>query len=182
LHHVNVCAIRVIEPRGGRRRRSPSSQRRHAEENNLEIDYQVSGGERLPFAANVFDVVVCADVLEHVEDLQRVLSEIRRVLRPDGIFLFDTINRTGLAAFLMVTIAENVIGLLPRGTHDPALFIRPKELTQKLQAVGFHVGRFVGLGPRGLDRRFHFVFGFLPTMAIQYLGQARAARKAEAIE
>jgi 2-polyprenyl-6-hydroxyphenyl methylase/3-demethylubiquinone-9 3-methyltransferase len=61
-------------------------------------------------------------------------------------------------------------------THDPALFIRPKELAQKLQAAGFDVGRFVGLGPRGLNWRFDFVFGFLPTMAIQYLGQARAAR------
>jgi ubiquinone biosynthesis O-methyltransferase len=149
--------------------------RRYAEENKLEIEYRVSGGESLPFADGVFDVVVCVDVLEHVEDLRRVLSEVARVLRPNGIFLFDTINRTRLAAFLMVTVGENVVGLLPRGTHDPALFIRPKELVQKLQAAGFHVGRFVGLGPRGLNRRFDFVFGFLPTMAIQYLGEARAA-------
>jgi ubiquinone biosynthesis O-methyltransferase len=148
--------------------------RRHAEEHNWEIDYQVSGGESLPFGDSVFDVVVCVDVLEHVEDIQRVLSEVRRVLRPNGIFLFDTINRTRLASFLMVTVGENVIGLLPRGTHDPTLFIRPKELAKKLQAAGFHVGRFAGLGPRGLNRRFDFVFGFLPTMAIQYLGQARA--------
>jgi 2-polyprenyl-6-hydroxyphenyl methylase/3-demethylubiquinone-9 3-methyltransferase len=98
-----------VEPSDG----AIAAARRHAEENNLEINYQVSGGESLPFAASVFDVVVCVDVLEHVEDLQRVLSEVRRVLRPDGIFLFDTINRTGPAAFLMVTIAENVIGLHP---------------------------------------------------------------------
>ena len=104
-----------------------------------------------------------------------MLSEARRVLRPNGIFLFDTINRTRLAAFVMVTVGENVLGLLPRGTHDPALFIRPKELVQRLHAAGFHAGRFVGLGPRGFNRRFDLVFGFLPTMAIQYLGEARAA-------
>jgi 2-polyprenyl-6-hydroxyphenyl methylase / 3-demethylubiquinone-9 3-methyltransferase len=73
----------------------------------------------------------------------------------------------------MVTIAENVIRMLPRGTHDPALFIRPEELAQKLQAAGFDVGRFVGMGPCGLNRRFDFTFGLLPTLAIQYLGQAR---------
>jgi ubiquinone biosynthesis O-methyltransferase len=149
--------------------------RRHAKENGLDINYQISGGESLPFADGAFDIVVCVDVLEHVEDLQRVLSEVRRVLRPDGIFLFDTINRTRLASFLMVTVGENVIGLLPPGTHDPALFIRPEELTQKLQVAGFHVGCLAGLGPRGMNRRLDFVFGFLPTLAIQYLGQARAA-------
>jgi 2-polyprenyl-6-hydroxyphenyl methylase / 3-demethylubiquinone-9 3-methyltransferase len=114
------------------------------------------------------------DVLEHVEDLQQVLSEVRRVLRPNGIFLFVTINGTRLALFLMVTVAENVIGLLPRAAHDPSLFMRPMELADELQAAGFKVGRFVGLGPRGVNRRLDFVFGFLLTMT-QYVGQARAS-------
>jgi len=146
--------------------------RRHAEANDLEIDYHPARGESLPFANDVFDIVVCVDVLEHVEDLQRVLFEVRRVLRPNGLFLFDTINRTRMASFLLVTIGENVIRLLPRGTHDPLLFIRPEELARKLEAAGFTVGRFAGLGPCGLNRRLDFTFGLLPTMAIQYLGQA----------
>ena len=146
--------------------------RRHAQANDLGIDYRVAGGENLPFADGVFDIVVCVDVLEHVEDLKRVLFEVRRVLRPNGMFLFDTINRTRMASFLLVTIGENVIRLLPRGTHDPALFIAPDELARELEATGFDVGRFVGMGPCGLDRRFDFVFGLLPTTAIQYLGQA----------
>jgi ubiquinone biosynthesis O-methyltransferase len=146
--------------------------RRHAEANDLEIDYLVASGESLPFANDGFDIVVCVDVLEHVEDLKRVLFEVRRVLRPNGVFLFDTINRTRMASFVLVTIGENVIRLLPRGTHDPSLFITPKELARKLEAADFNVGRFVGMGPCGLNRRFDFIFGLLPTMAIQYLGQA----------
>jgi 2-polyprenyl-6-hydroxyphenyl methylase/3-demethylubiquinone-9 3-methyltransferase len=121
-----------------------------------------------------FDVVVCVDVLEHVSDLDRVLREIRRVLRPGGVFLFDTINRNPLASFLMVSVAENVIRLLPRGTHDPKRFIRPNDLRDKLEAAGFEVRPFSGIGPSGLNRQFDITFGPLPTTAIQYLGQARA--------
>jgi ubiquinone biosynthesis O-methyltransferase len=144
----------------------------HADANNLEIEYYLAGGESLPFANDVFDIVVCVDVLEHVEDLKLVLFEVGRVLRPNGVFLFDTINRTRMASFLLVTIGENVIRLLPRGTHDPSRFITPEELVRKLEAAHFNVGRFAGMGPCGLNRRFDFIFGLLPTTAIQYLGQA----------
>ena len=142
---------------------------RHAEANQLEISYLVSSGESMPFAEGVFDIVVCVDVLEHVEDLQNVLAEIRRVLRPGGIFLFDTINRNPLASFLIVTMAEKVMRLLPH----PAMFIQPEELVRNLRAAGFDVRRFVGMGPRGLNRRLEFVFALLPTTVIQYLGYAK---------
>jgi len=135
---------------------------------------RVGNGENLAFPKAAFDVVVCVDVLEHVADLDRVLLEVRRVLRPGGLFLFDTINRNPLASFVIVFLAENVIRLLPRGTHDPARFIKPRDLRGKLETVGFSVGRFSGMGPRGMDRRLDITFGRLPTTAIQYLGQARA--------
>jgi 2-polyprenyl-6-hydroxyphenyl methylase/3-demethylubiquinone-9 3-methyltransferase len=78
----------------------------------------------------------------------------------------------------MVTIGEKVIRLLPSGTHDPAMFIRPGELHRELEATGFSVGRFVGFGPRGLNSRLDFTFGLLPTLAIQYLGHATASVRA----
>jgi 2-polyprenyl-6-hydroxyphenyl methylase/3-demethylubiquinone-9 3-methyltransferase len=43
-----------------------------------------------------------------------------------------------------------------------------------LERRGFEVGRFVGLGPRGLNRRLDFTFGRLQTTAISYMGHARA--------
>jgi 2-polyprenyl-6-hydroxyphenyl methylase/3-demethylubiquinone-9 3-methyltransferase len=146
----------------------------HAALNDLQIDYRVGSGESLPFADGSFDIVVCVDVLEHVEDIDRVLSEVRRVLCLNGLFLFDTINRTPLASLVMVTVGEHVIKLLPSGAHDPAMFVPPQELRRKLEDAGFHVGRFAGLGPRGLNRRLDFTFGFMPTLSIQYIGQARA--------
>ena len=145
----------------------------HSGAMKLDIDYLVGSGEALPFGAVTFDVVVCVDVLEHIEGWDRVVSEIGRVLRPEGLFLFDTINRNPLASFVIVTIGERVLRLLPPGTHDPALFIRPSELRGALQRNGFVVGRFAGFGPRWLNRRLDLTFGRLPGTAVQYLGHAQ---------
>ncbi len=149
---------------------------RHAAEQSLHIQYLVASGEALPLTDHSMDCVVCVDVLEHVQSLGTVLDEIRRVLRPGGIFLFDTINRTALAEFVVVFVGEKVIRLLPVGTHDPAKFISPAELRRELVARGFDKIQFVGLGPRGINRKLDFVFGRMPTLAIMYTGHATLAK------
>jgi 2-polyprenyl-6-hydroxyphenyl methylase / 3-demethylubiquinone-9 3-methyltransferase len=146
----------------------------HARQQGLAIDYKVGSGENIPLPDHSVDCVVCVDVLEHVAQLDRVFDEVRRVLRPGGIFLFDTINRTGLAALVIVHLGETVFRLLPRGTHDPTKFIRPTELKEELSKRGFALGQLVGLGPRGINRRLDFTFGRLPSVQIMYMGHAHA--------
>jgi 2-polyprenyl-6-hydroxyphenyl methylase/3-demethylubiquinone-9 3-methyltransferase len=153
--------------------RAVAAARRHAEAEGLDIRYDVGVGESLPYADAAFDAVVCVDVLEHVSDLNRVLAEVRRVLKPGGWFLFDTINRNPVATLMVVVGAERVLGLLPRGTHDPALFIKPSELCAALAGLGFDVKPFRGLGPIGLNRRGDFTFGTHPVTAALYIGAAR---------
>lgn len=149
--------------------------RAHAAAEGLAVGYSVGVGEALPYPDGSFDAVVCVDVLEHVHDLGKVLEEVARVLRPGGLFLFDTIDRNPLAAFVVVTLAERVLGLLPRGAHDPELFIRPAELRGALEGLGFEVGRVRGLGPVGIDRRGDFRFGPSPVPWVIFLGTARKA-------
>ena len=76
--------------------------RAHAALTDRNIGYDVGAGEALNLPDNSFDVVVCVDVLEHVSDVQRVLADVARVLRPGGLLLFDTINRNGFATFVAV--------------------------------------------------------------------------------
>lgn len=146
----------------------------HARRSSLDIRYVVSAGESIPLPDASCDVVACVDVLEHVADLKLVIAEVRRVLRRDGLFVFDTINRTWLAKLVIVTLGEGVIRLLPRGTHDPDLFIKPSELRDVLTSAGFEVGPIKGFGPRGVDRDLDFRFGPHPLTNIMYLGHARA--------
>ncbi|MEO0918207.1 MAG: bifunctional 2-polyprenyl-6-hydroxyphenol methylase/3-demethylubiquinol 3-O-methyltransferase UbiG [Pseudomonadota bacterium] len=146
--------------------------RAHAVLQGHEIQYDVGVGEVLPYGDGVFDYVVCVDVLEHVQDLDQVLREVARVLRPGARFLFDTINRNPIAHLATITVAEDILGLLPKGTHDPAMFIKPGELRAALERAGLVPGRFTGLGPRGINKRADFVFGPLPLQTILYMGLA----------
>jgi 2-polyprenyl-6-hydroxyphenyl methylase/3-demethylubiquinone-9 3-methyltransferase len=141
--------------------------RTHASAGKLRIGYDVGVGEALPYGDASFDAMVCVDVLEHVADLHRLLSEVSHTLHPGGLFLFDTINRNPLARLATITIAEEVLRLLPRGTHDPAMFIKPRELCAAMQGAGLVPG------PSGLNRRFDLTFGPLPLTAILYMGIAR---------
>jgi 2-polyprenyl-6-hydroxyphenyl methylase/3-demethylubiquinone-9 3-methyltransferase len=104
--------------------------------------------ERLPFADGVFDVVVAADVLEHVPDLPAAVAELARVLAAGGRFAFDTINRTAWSWFTAVFGLERVLRMVPRGTHDWRLFIRPGELDRLLRAGGLEAVTTEGLAPR----------------------------------
>jgi 2-polyprenyl-6-hydroxyphenyl methylase/3-demethylubiquinone-9 3-methyltransferase len=145
----------------------------HAAQAGREIRYDVGVGEALPYDDGAFDAVVCVDVLEHVSDLSRVLAEVARVLRPGGLFLFDTINRNPVSRLAVITMAEEVLRLLPKGTHDPDLFITPAELRHGLKGAGLVPGPMTGLGPRGVSLRGDLRFGTLPLRTVIYMGLAR---------
>ena len=109
----------------------------HAKKSHLQIDYQCGVAENLPYEKNKFDIVVCFDVLEHVEDWQKVIREIYRVLNQNGIFLFDTINKTFKSKLIMIWLLEDVLKQLPRGLHDWNKFIEPQKLIDVMEKAGF---------------------------------------------
>jgi 2-polyprenyl-6-hydroxyphenyl methylase / 3-demethylubiquinone-9 3-methyltransferase len=102
----------------------------HAGENRLSVKYLVAAGENIPFNDKCFDIVFCCDVLEHVHDLPQVISEISRVMKPGGLFIFDTINRTLISNIVAIKILQNWKrwALLPANLHVWDMFIRPMEL------------------------------------------------------
>lgn len=109
----------------------------HAKQNQLAIDYQHGLAEKLPYLDHAFDAVVCVDVLEHVADVEQTVLEIYRVLKPGGIFCFDTINKTFKSKLIMIWLLENVLREIPCGIHDWQKFIQPDKLTRLLLDSGF---------------------------------------------
>ncbi|RPH63028.1 MAG: 3-demethylubiquinone-9 3-O-methyltransferase [Chloroflexi bacterium] len=145
------CQVTGLDPSEA----SLETARRHAAQQGLEISYQRGRGESLPFAAESFDMVVCCDVLEHVDDLEAVIRESARVLRspdplsgkPGGIFLFDTINRTEEARKSNIFAAQQfpLTSFFPPDTHAWGKFITPDELTALLAAHRLEAREMTGL-------------------------------------
>jgi len=110
----------------------------HAAESGLPILYAVATGERLPFAAESVDLVLCGDVLEHVAAPERLVAEAARVLRSGGVFFYDTPNRTVASWLVLIGFAQRlpVTRLAPPGFHDWRMFVTPPELEAMLTRHG----------------------------------------------
>jgi 2-polyprenyl-6-hydroxyphenyl methylase / 3-demethylubiquinone-9 3-methyltransferase len=167
--------------------------RAHAGLSGLDIAYVVGAGEALPFADATFDLVFCCDVLEHVSDLDRVIAETSRVLRPGGIYLFDTINRTRRSKLLAIKAMQEwrMTRIMDTTIHEWSMFIPPEQLEASLDRHGMDVAEVAGLAPRAgvftmlaalraarrgrisygeLSRRLDF--GRVRSLALSYMGYA----------
>lgn len=110
----------------------------HALESNLSIDYKVCSAESIIMNDNMFDVVVCADCLEHVDNLEKVIKEISRVLKISGKFCYLTMNRTIISRVTNWIVESYLKGRFKFSKmsgsnldiHDWRKFIKPEELYQ----------------------------------------------------
>jgi 2-polyprenyl-6-hydroxyphenyl methylase/3-demethylubiquinone-9 3-methyltransferase len=100
--------------------------------------YVAGNAMLLPFASEAFDAAVCSEVLEHVASPGDLVNEVARVLKPGGVFCFDTPNRTWYARIALISVAEN-LGWAPRGTHDYDQFLTPNEIHEYAKNAGLIV-------------------------------------------
>jgi 2-polyprenyl-6-hydroxyphenyl methylase/3-demethylubiquinone-9 3-methyltransferase len=118
----------------------------HALESGAHVDYREGSAEALAAERPAsFEVVTCMEMLEHVPDPAASVLACATLVRPGGWVFFSTINRNPKAFALAIVGAEYVLGLLPKGTHEYAKFIKPSELSNYARAAGLDVHEVIGM-------------------------------------
>src|SRR5207244_6993902 len=110
------------------------------------IDYRVADVTELAGASERFDAVLALEIIEHVAARDAFLAALGALVRPGGVFIGATLNRTARSFALAIVGAEYVLGWLPRGTHDWRRFVRPSEFVLGLRRAGLQPTRLTGLG------------------------------------
>jgi 2-polyprenyl-6-hydroxyphenyl methylase/3-demethylubiquinone-9 3-methyltransferase len=113
--------------------------RDHAAKTNLAIDYRCVGAEELATEGASFDAVLAMEVIEHVRDVGRFIGQAAAMVRPRGMLVAATLNRTLKSYLFAIVGAEYVLGWVPRGTHSWSHFVTPQELAKALRAAGLHI-------------------------------------------
>jgi 2-polyprenyl-6-hydroxyphenyl methylase/3-demethylubiquinone-9 3-methyltransferase len=113
--------------------------RRHAEDEGLSIDYRCGTAEALADAGERFDLVLAMEVVEHVSDVPLFISRCAEMVKPGGLMIVATINRTLKSFALAIVGAEYVLRWLPVGTHRWDKFVTPNELTLAIEQAGLKV-------------------------------------------
>lgn len=118
----------------------------HTLESGVSVTYRRVAAEALAAERPAsFDVVTCMELLEHVPNPASVVDACARLVRPGGWVFFSTINRNPKSFLFAVVGAEYLLGLLPKGTHDYARFIRPSELHRWIRAAGLACTDMTGM-------------------------------------
>jgi len=118
----------------------------HRTETGTDVDYRLVSAEDLAAEwPGAFDMVTCMEMLEHVPDPPAIVGACAKLVKPGGLVFFSTINRNAKSFAFAIVGAEYVLGLLPKGTHEYARFIRPSELSRACRDAGLAVFDLTGM-------------------------------------
>lgn len=118
----------------------------HASQQGLNIDYRAGTAEGLLAAGEAqFDIVLNLEVVEHVANPSQFLADTARLVKPGGLMIVATLNKTAKALATAVIGAEYILGWLPRGTHDWSKFLDPEDVRAPLIGAGMQIEDTVGV-------------------------------------
>jgi len=117
----------------------------HARDTGVGVDYRCTTAERLVAAGESFDVVLAMEVAEHVADSDLFIQQCAALVRPGGLAILSTINRTVKSYAFAIVIGEYILRLLPRGTHQWHKFRTPDEFQSAMERNGLRISNVTGV-------------------------------------
>ena len=116
----------------------------HAKKSKLKIQYKRMSFDKINFDEK-FDIILCMEVLEHLNNIDMLITKVKELLNPKGIFIGSTINKTISSFFLAIFLAENILNIVPKKTHSWKKFIKPNNLKKRLILSDFEDINFQGV-------------------------------------
>lgn len=92
-----------------------------------------------------FDVILCLDMVEHIQNLAQFIDLVVKLVKPDGAIIISTINKTIKAFLGAIIVAEYIFGMLPKGTHHYEKFVSPAMLENQFAKHGFNIKKMLGI-------------------------------------
>ncbi|QCK84975.1 bifunctional 2-polyprenyl-6-hydroxyphenol methylase/3-demethylubiquinol 3-O-methyltransferase UbiG [Phreatobacter aquaticus] len=117
----------------------------HAQQSGIAVDYRCTTAEDLDASGERFDIVLAMEVVEHVADVDLFVKTCCAMVKPGGLLVMATINRTLKSYALAIVGAEYVLRWLPRGTHEWDRFVTPAELAGAIEQSGLVVSDRMGV-------------------------------------
>lgn len=117
----------------------------HAALMNLDISYACTTAEDLAATHQQFDAVLALEIVEHVADVPGFINTCQDLVRPGGIVIFSTINRTLKSYAIAIIGAEHVMRWLPVGTHEWKKFLTPGELGGHVKSAPLSIQDIKGM-------------------------------------
>lgn len=111
----------------------------------LDIDYRPLSLESLAESGETFDVVLALEIVEHVANVPSFVASCTQVLKPGGLIIFSTLNRTVKSYLMGIIGAEYVMQWVPKGTHEWSKFLTPAELASPMRDNGLSVTHVRGM-------------------------------------
>ncbi|WP_341751892.1 MULTISPECIES: bifunctional 2-polyprenyl-6-hydroxyphenol methylase/3-demethylubiquinol 3-O-methyltransferase UbiG [unclassified Candidatus Tisiphia] len=119
---------------------------KHAEEENLNIQYLKSTAEELVYSnSKQYDVVLCLEVMEHIDNPSDFVKNLANLVKPNGMIIISTINRTVKAYMLAILMAEYLLNWIPKKTHDHSKFLKPSEIYSMFSKNNIELKELKGL-------------------------------------
>tara|TARA_Y100000589_G_C27114317_1_gene613571 strand:- start:789 stop:1349 length:561 start_codon:yes stop_codon:yes gene_type:complete len=115
--------------------------------NKIKIDYRNTTIQKLAEKKNKFDIVISLEVIEHVKDYRPFLNNIFKCIKPNGILILSTINRTFFSYLSTILIAEKILKLVPDSIHDWNLYLKPNEIIEHCEKSKMQLDKLSGLFP-----------------------------------
>ncbi len=123
----------------------------HAQQSELKISYKACAAEDMN---TQFDIVTALEIIEHVTDPAAFVQSCAKLVKPGGMIVLSTLNRTPKSFLLGIVAAEYMLGWVPRGTHNWRKFIRPAELSRQCRAAGLNPHSICGLMFHPIEGKF----------------------------